>query len=508
MHDEYFGPEEGEGDLSEQAHPMWAKDVLHLRSVGIDIGSSTSHLMFSSLTLRRMGMALSSRFVVVDRAVDYESPVLLTPYVDGTTIDTEKLSHFISGAYHEAGMGRENVDTGAVIVTGEAAKKENAEAIAALFAQEGGKFVCATAGPNLEAIMAASGSGALARSQGDGVSSTVMNVDVGGGTVKVAIVKEGQVVDTAAINVGARLVAMDGNGRIFRIEEAGRLVAQSLGIELRENTPLPQKHQVGMALLLADCLFEVLERRPLSPLTKSLMITMPLSYSGPVDKVLFSGGVSEYIYGFEERDFGDLGSLLGRNIRAWANEAPGNLALDWPTQRIRATVIGASQYTVQVSGSTIFLSGGGILPLHNLQVLAPKIEGKRIGAATVERAIRKSFQRFDLEHDSAQVALAIHWPHGPAYPLLRALTRGIISAMKKSLRQGRPLVLVFDADIAKLMGRLLAEELGEEQPIISIDGIRLQDFDFVDIGEELEHVDAVPVVIKSLLFRVGPGTAD
>ena len=140
MHDEYFSDDDGE-EVPEHEHPMWAHEVLELHSVGIDIGSSTSHLMFSSLTLRRMGISLSSRFVVVNRAVDYESPVLLTPYINPTTIDTARLSEFIAGAYQQAGMNRESVDTGAVIVTGEAAKKENAEAIAALFAQEGGKFV-------------------------------------------------------------------------------------------------------------------------------------------------------------------------------------------------------------------------------------------------------------------------------------------------------------------------------------------------------------------------------
>lgn len=504
MHDEYF-PDEQE-EVSEQEHPMWSSEVLHLKSVGIDIGSSTSHLVFSSLTLRRMGIFLSSRFVVVQRAVDYESPILLTPYLGRATIDTDRLSRFIAGAYREAGMGREDVDTGAVVFTGEAAKKENAEALAALFAQEGGKFVCATAGPNLEAIMAACGSGALAHSLGASSPATVMNVDVGGGTSKVAVVREGQVVDTAAINVGARLVALDGQGTICRVEEAGRLVAQSLGIDLEEGAPLSHKSRVALAQRLADCLFEVLERRPLSPLAGRLMITPPLSYSGPVDRLLFSGGVSEYIYGFEEGDYGDLGSLLGGDIRAWATEGGRKIRLDQPTQRIRATVIGASQYTVQVSGNTISLFQEGLLPIHNLQVLAPRIDGRRIGAATVTRAIREAFRRFDLEEGEKPVALAWHWPHGPAYPLLRALTKGIISGMRRTLRKGLPLILVFDADIAKLVGGLLSEELGPAQPIISIDGIRLQDFDYIDIGAELTQVGAVPVVIKSLIFHVGPGT--
>lgn len=504
MHEEYFGSDDDE-DIAEEDHPMWAKDVLKLKSVGIDIGSSTSHLMFSSLTLRRLSVNLSSRFVVVDRAIDYESPVLLTPYVDGATIDTEKLSHFIAGAYSQAGMTRGDVDTGALIVTGEAAKKENAEAIAALFAQEGGKFVCATAGPNLEAIMAASGSGALARSVEANASPVVMNVDVGGGTAKVALIREGQIIETAAINIGARLVALDRAGLLCRIEEAGRLVADSLGIELAAGQPLPQASRVAIALRLADCLFEVLERRPFSPLTQKLMITPPLSYDGVVDHVLFSGGVSEYIYGYEENDYGDLGTLLGRNVRAWADQSSTQTALGWPTQRIRATVIGASQYTVQVSGNTIYLSSDEILPLRNLQVVAPRIEGTEIGPATVRKAIEDSLRRFDIEDGDRQVALAIHWPHGPAYPLLKALADGLVSAMKTSLEKGLPLVLVFDADIAKLMGNLLKEEFDVVKSLVSVDGIKLQDFDFIDIGAELTQVGAVPVVIKSLVFRVGVG---
>ncbi|MDP2662825.1 MAG: ethanolamine ammonia-lyase reactivating factor EutA, partial [Dehalococcoidia bacterium] len=205
-------------------------------------------------------------------------------------------------------------------------------------------------------------------------------------------------------------------------------------------------------------------------------------------------------------DYGDLGGLLGRNIRAWATEGTDGMILDWPVQRIRATVIGASQYTVQVSGNTIFLSQSGVLPLHNLQVLAPKVGQGRIGVATVTRAIQEAFLRFDLEDGERPVALAWHWPHGPAYSGLNALAKGIVAGMKKSLRKRQPLVLVFDADMAKLVGNLLAEELGSDYPIISIDGIRLQDFDFVDIGEEMPQVEAVPVVIKSLLFRVGVGT--
>ena len=179
--------------------------------------------------------------------------------------------------------------TSATIFTGEAAKKRNAEAISALFAQQAGKFVCATAGPNLEAVMAAYGSGACARSHaGDGTSRAVLNIDMGGGTAKLAVCRNGEIVESATINVGARLVAMDEDGRVVRIEPAGLIIADELGIPLELGRTLAERHQREMATLLAEALYNLAERRPLDKLTDRLMITGPLTYGGPIDEVTFS----------------------------------------------------------------------------------------------------------------------------------------------------------------------------------------------------------------------------
>src|SRR5918992_3176778 len=227
-HEDEYGEEDG---MLDEDHPMWRSERITLNSVGIDIGSSTSHLIFSRLTLRRQGMALSSRFVVVNREMLHESPILLTPYVDKTTIDTNKLNEFIHDSYRKANLTPSDIDTGAITVTGEAAKKKNAEAIAALFSAEAGKFVCATAGHNLEAILASYGSGAVHMTYHEGGDFTVMNVDVGGGTCKIAIVQQGKVIDTCALEVGARLVAMDENGRINRLEDTALKIAKMAGGE-------------------------------------------------------------------------------------------------------------------------------------------------------------------------------------------------------------------------------------------------------------------------------------
>src|SRR6516162_5683882 len=164
----------------------WAADNVELTTVGIDIGSSTSHLMFARVHLQRLSTALSSRFVVVERKILWQSPILLTPYRPDYTIDVDDLAGFIGGCYAYAGVEREKVDSGAVILTGEALKRRNARAIADLFSEEAGKFVCASAGHHMECQMAAHGSGAVALSRGH--NATLLNVDIGGGTTKFALI--------------------------------------------------------------------------------------------------------------------------------------------------------------------------------------------------------------------------------------------------------------------------------------------------------------------------------
>ncbi|MCI0820728.1 MAG: ethanolamine ammonia-lyase reactivating factor EutA [Chloroflexi bacterium] len=497
-HDDFMHTHPGEEPVIELT-PEEAGNVLTLTSVGIDIGSSTSHLTFSKLVLERQGVALSSRFKVVERTVTHRSPIMLTPYVDLFTIDTEELSRFIKGVYEDAGMRPEDVDTGATIFTGEAAKKNNAEAISALFAAEAGKFVCATAGPNLEAVMAAHGSGACARSEAtDGVARTVLNIDMGGGTAKFAICRDGEIVETAAINVGARLVAMDERGRITRIEPAGQIVADELGIPLEVGGPLSKARQRAMAGVLADCVLNVAERRPLGPLADRLMITEPLSFDGPIDAVTFSGGVSEYVYGNESRNFGDLGILLGKAVRAGAERL--GAPIEASEQQIRATVIGAGQYTLQVSGSTIFISRPELLPLRDLPVAAPIMPGADYTVEAVRDSVRQALARLDIEEGAAPIALSIRWRMEPSYERVRTLAEGIVQALPRTIAQGMPLTLIFGTDIGGAVGIMLTKELLPGHDVVSVDEIQVTDLDYIDLAEEREDIRAVPVIVKSLVF--------
>ncbi len=479
----------------------WALDNVDLTTVGVDVGSSTSHLLFAHLHLQRLQQSLSSRFVVVEREVLHRSPILLTPYREDGLIDVEALQRFVEQAYRDAGLSADDVDTGAVILTGAALERANARNVAELFAGSGGKFVCASAGHNLEGILAAHGSGAVALSRGGGEGQTLLHVDVGGGTTKLGLVNNGEIVDTAAVHVGGRLVAFDDNDRVARIEPSGAAIAAHLGIPLALGGTVSSSDRRRMAEALAEILLDYACGRTPSELGRSFLLTEPLEMNGfrPTG-VTFSGGVAEYIYGREAASYGDLGAELASALQAgqWpAAAVPLN-------EGIRATVLGASQFSVQLSGNTVHISDPSVLPLRNLPVVYPRIADLNPSAETVTSAIRQGFSRMDLTEGESPVAIMLPWRGEPHYQYLRAVADGVAAAIPASEQAGIPVVIALDGDIAKSLGGILAEEVGLRAPLVVVDGLDLVELDYVDIGELLQPANVVPVVVKSLAFG-GPG---
>jgi ethanolamine utilization protein EutA len=468
-------------------------------SVGVDIGSSTSHLMFSRLIMRRRSQEMSSEFEVVHRDVLYRSPILLTPYSDPDTIDTETLASFVKDSYEDASIAPQEVDTGAVICTGEAARKHNSEAIIRMLAEQGGHFVCATAGPNLEAILGAHGSGAVARSRfHHGVG---LNVDIGGGTTKLAVVEAGAVIETMAVNVGARLIAWDSDSRVIRTEAAGRAVARACGYDIAVGDAIDAAQKKAIAEMLAHILFETLQRQFDAPLTRDMIISGPLTYAGAFAEIGFSGGVSEYIHEPDTRDYGDLGPLLGAAVRRRIPLL--HIPLAGSLERIRATVIGASQYTIQLSSSTVFVSRAGLLPLLDLQVAPAYLpaDPAALTVSSVTEAITRGFSRLDITpRDLGRpVALALLGPVIPNRASIKALCGGIRQALEPVSEH--PWTIILSSDVAGLVGSMLKEEENVAQDVVVVDGIHVGEFNFVDLGQIIESVEAIPVVVKSLVFE-------
>jgi ethanolamine utilization protein EutA len=490
-----------DGDSQEVNQVAWAADNVELTTVGIDIGSSTSHLMFARVHLQRLSTALSSRFVVVDRRVLWQSPILLTPYVADFTIDTAKLAAFIAQAYAEAGLARADVDSGAVILTGEALKRRNARAIADLFSEEAGKFVCASAGHHMECQMAAHGSGAVRLSKSRGV--TVLNVDIGGGTTKFALVRNGEILATAAIAVGGRLIVEDPRG-VVRLEEPADEAAKSLGIALALGKPLGLPQRERLVGRMVELVMAMIARQEPDDLASRLLVTEPWPRNVtqvPIDAMTFSGGVAEYLYGREHARFGDLGPDLAHKLRHALAHHSGPEVWD-PGQGIRATVIGAAQFSVQISGNTIKVTDPSVLPINNLPVIACEFElGETVDTQQVTAAVRSSLSRSDVEEGSGSVALAFPWRGDPVHRRLHALAEGICAALPRTLAAGLPLVLLIDGDIGMSLGRIIRYETAPAGNVIAIDGVQLKQFDYVDIGRLIEFTNVVPIIIKSLLFK-------
>lgn len=487
--------EQQPGLFSNSGRSLEQDDEIQLLSVGVDIGSSTSHLVFSRLLLVQQG----NRYVVKERHILFESDVLLTPYSSDSTIDADALGEFIGRQYRQADISPDEIDTGALILTGVAVRRSNARAIGDLFSSQAGKFVSVSAGDGLETNLVAYGSGAIDRSRTE--KTSVLNVDIGGGTSKIAWCEQGELRGMTAIDVGARVVCFDDYGRITQLEEAGRTFIADVGLALDVGDVLSEEATTRIAERMAEYLFQAMGGAPRSAVTEHLLRLEPLAVAdGQSPHYLsFSGGVSEYIYERETRRYGDLGPALARAVKARV-EHWGAIQIR-PREGFRATVVGASQYAVQVSGSTIFVSPQETLPLRNLAVLTPDINfADEISPTQIASAINTALQRLDLQTADQPIAVCYQWQGMASYRRLDQFCQGILLGLALHLAQGHPLVLVGNSDIGGLIGLHLKDKAENGTSLVSIDGIVLKEFDFIDIGAFLEASGSVPVVIKSLVF--------
>jgi ethanolamine utilization protein EutA len=447
--------------------------------------------MFSRLLIGYPSL-LQRKPIVVERNVIARSPILLTPFSGDWNIEAEPLRELIDDTFKEAGLTRDHIDTGAVIITGEAARRDNAGKIAELFADETGKFVCATAGPTLETIMAAHGSGAVLASREQGL--TLLNIDVGGGTTKISVIVEGTIRATTAVNIGARLVAHDGAESVIRLEKGGRRFLAALGQNIDYGAKISDDLRQRLAARMAHVLFDAVAegKQPWD----EFYISSPLGELPKIDGILFSGGVSEYIYGRETQGFGDLGPDLGREIRKQADVRGFNI-LD-AGEGIRATVIGASQYTVQLSGETIFIPESMSLPVRNLRVFVAQVDWDAPVADRAEAAVRKVLGERDPEVRNAPFVLAFSTPPFVGYGAVQELAKGIDRALAVLPTEDQPSALVFVQNVGQVVGGMLSAQWN----MPCIDEVSLTELDFIDVGEVVEGEGFVPVVIKSLAFGV------
>ncbi len=476
-------------------------EVKKISSVGIDVGTSTSHLVFSELTLKKDPKSRTEKYHVAERKIIYKGEIFFTP-LKADEIDIDRLSGLLLQEYLRAGIKPTEVDTGAVIITGESARRENAEKLIKILANESGNFVAASAGPNFESVISAYGSGAINFSLNN--KMRIIHTDIGGGTSNIAVIDNGKITHTACINVGGRLLIFSSNNIITRLEPAGIWTLEECGFDLSLNSLVSEDQKESIALKLAQSLIEVITGQELSDFTQKLMMTSNLPNEVFTNNYLlsFSGGIAEYIYNITDRNFGDLGSYLG-NIMKKLLENRQIPFIEAP-EKIRATVIGASEYTLQVSGSTTFMStevNEEFLPLKNIPIVVPNISREIFNTEAISEEIGKALQRLDLSEGEDLFALAFNDPVRTVYDKLIIFTKGIVKALPQTiLKKEKPIILVFNTDIGNSVGNVMKRETTVQNKILSIDEISLSEGTFIDIGKPIVENRVFPVVVKSLIF--------
>ena len=454
-----------------------------LTSVGIDIGTTTTKLVISYLTLTNvMPGSRIPHIEISSKSLFYASEVRFTPFIDRETIDENAVRQMISEEYQKAGISPEKIDTGAIIITGESAKKENAEKLVHALAEFSGDFVVATAGPELESIIAGKGSGAEDISRRE--RCVCANVDIGGGTTNIAFYDNGICIGNACMEVGGRLIEVDlMSQRITYMAKVSRMISEKLGCGLNLN---------GIEAVLAQMVKsvdEVLFSQTPSEITRALTVNNDLPKVLP-QKLVFSGGVSKYIYRKTVSDWwihGDVGPLLAeayKSGRAYQifEVVPG-------TETIHATVMGAGIHTVNVSGSTVTVKKE-CLPIRNIPVVIPEIKNGHydwIGPAG----------RF-LDSLHRCVALGIPVQDKLDFQSINELTEMIAQQLPQI--SSNPKVIIMEQDVAKVIGQGILKRLGAAD-LVCIDGIRAFAGDYIDIGKALNYAEALPVVVKTLIFN-------
>jgi ethanolamine utilization protein EutA len=471
---------------------------IEILSVGVDVGSSTSHLVFSNLVLIRDQRSITKRFNIQERNIIYEGRIINTPLLDDKTIDIIRLTDFFKKEYKRANIGPADIQTGAVIVTGEAARKQNAKQITEALAHDAGRFVAATAGPNFESLIAAMGSGATSRSRDD--DKTIVSCDIGGGTSNIAISKNGETASTSCVSVGGRLLGVDSDGKIWRIDPPAAKVMENLGITHTIGDVISKADIGKIAAKFAEVLFEVLTGPATSSLARQLMLTADLIFPNHIDEYSFSGGVAELMYG-GVNNFNDIGHILADQIKLLTPKLSGPV-IELPN-KIRATVIGAGTYSLSISGCSGFKDDKISFPIRNVPVIRVDVDQSKLSKEHVVSQLTASFQRFDLDEGDEIIALYFKDPVRASYPQLELFAKSIESALAKTIENKLPVILIFETDIACSVGNVIRRETQLRTNLLALDELMLKEGDWIDIGEPLVDGQVFPVTVKSLVFHGG-----
>lgn len=482
-------------------------DKTAILSVGIDVGTSTTQVVFSKLQMDNAGGYFSvPRVAIVDKEVVYKSEVYMTPLKTDVLIDTEALRDIVAAEFRKAGYRPEDTDSGAVIITGESARKENSDAVLKSLSDFAGDFVVSAAGPDMESLIAGKGSGAWQYSMDH--HCRVANLDIGGGTTNVVLFEDGETAARGCLDIGGRLICMNPQGIITKVSPAAAVMAQAAGVSVHIGDRGDEKALSAVTRQMAAALNVYLGvGTDTSAGGKADTILRQIKTPGSSDfprpekvqAVFFSGGVADLIY-HESADtwaYGDIGVLLGRAIRE------SRLFTDFqkmePGETIRATVVGAGTYTTTISGSTITYSGD-IFPLKNIPVIKLDEELQEACFAGETEPVIRRIQWILGQNDAERFILAMPGKRNPGYTEMKRAAAAIRQIMDRVQPPGEPILLVIESDIAKAMGQMIRQQPELKRQVVAIDSIHVEDGEYVDMGKPMMNGMVIPVVVKTLIF--------
>ena len=469
-------------------------------SVGIDIGTSTTQLIFSRLTIENQASSYTvPRINIVDKEVIYRSRIYFTPLRSPTEIDAEAVKKIVRSEYRAAGITPEELKTGAVIITAETARKENANEVLSALSDLAGDFVVATAGPDLESVLSGRGAGADVLSKEK--HTTVANLDIGGGTTNIALYEKGTLRGTCCLDVGGRLIKV-ADGRISYIYPKIQALAKDNGIEIKVGDRAYPEQLYGVCRLMAAQLAQALHLAAPDGHHAGMYTNdgRALPPQPQIQAVTYSGGVADCIYQKMEDDvfrFGDVGVLLGKAVRA--DPDLNRVELCQAAETIRATVVGAGTHTTEVSGSTIRYERDK-LPIKNVPILKVSQEDEE-SLETLKSSIIQQMPLFAPEGKVEQIAIAFTGEKRTSFADVQALAAAVIESAKEVIQGPYPLIVVVENDIGKVLGNALNVLLEHKKDVICIDGIKTLSGDYIDIGEPIAGGQVLPVVIKTLIFN-------
>lgn len=473
-----------------------------LLSVGIDIGTSTTQLIFSKLIVENMASSFSvPRISIVDKEIIYKSEVYFTPLISNTEIDRDKIKELVELEYKKANICKSDIQTGAVIITGETARKENANDVLHSLSGFAGDFVVATAGPDLESIISGKGAGAHIYSKEH--STSVVNLDIGGGTTNLALFKRGEVCDTGCLDIGGRLIKIDKSTKeIIYISPKIKDIIKNNNLNLDLGTIATVENLKPVIDMMVKLLLESVGIRPKSELFDYIVTNKNIKLDEDIKCISFSGGVADYVYYNGEIDdyfkYGDIGILLGQAIKNC--EKFKNLKIIRSMETIRATVVGAGSHTTEVSGSTITYTSESF-PLKNLPVLKLSKEDEMGDSQHISKAIKNKLNWFKLENDLQNIVIAIEGKSNPSFSDIQTYADGLVDGMQEIIDRDLEFIVIVECDMAKVLGQSMYSKLNFKKNLICLDSVKVENGDYIDIGKPIAQGQVLPVVIKTLVFN-------